>query len=579
MLSVLIVDNDPEFLYPTRDRLRTLGWDAEGVETGQQAIDILEASPRKYDAVVIDRSMPGLSGDEIIRRLRGKKDLFDVCIIMATGHKGTESAIAALKLGAFEYLLKPSFYTETLDSILRAGVAWHRAHKMRHDLVRSLDRSKIVESVRNVLKETLRSGDVQLQLFDEGSPEETNEFIEKFQKSDEIVLQPGKSAQLSVRKLNPTVGSTIAVSIRGTGNQLRGILSIQSENELARSWVDVLRYFGDLVGLALELGNDFDKLRDMYREWRHKIATNVQIVAMQARRLQSIQLSSPEESPTSLQERVRFIADNAAVLEAFAQDIKAFAVEPGEPRREAVNLSEIAQSAVREYEPVLRQAGITSKVELDSVSGTIETDQEWLAYSLRCMIRNAVESILDARQERITESPDYIEVDLSGSESHVEIKVRDSGIGFDEDTRRQIFKPLFSTKTRTLPELKGEDSTGSGRVERILALMSCWVEQNAKSQCIPSHLGHGFELFIREGEAIEMFVGHREHGGLNSTRPKETAYCRIGLDSPLTPEWRGRGEGLYTVQKYISRLGGYISASSPGLGQGAEFRIALPKRG
>jgi signal transduction histidine kinase len=85
------------------------------------------------------------------------------------------------------------------------------------------------------------------------------------------------------------------------------------------------------------------------------------------------------------------------------------------------------------------------------------------------------------------------------------------------------------------------------------------------------------QLLVRDGDVVEMFVGHSDRGGLDTDQLEQTSLCRVGLDSPLAPEWRGRGEGLYTVQKYMSRLGGNVSAASDGWDKGAEFRISLPR--
>jgi len=581
MLSVLVVDDNDGFRLETCEYLDRRGWLAMGVATGEDAMKVLEDSPGGYEAIVLDRAMPGVTGDEVLRKLRAKKEFFNTCIIMATAFKDPESAISALKLGAFEYLIKP-FEPQTLDSVLRAGVAWNRAHKMRRELLRSRDRPRLIESVKKLLGEPLGpESRVYLTLLEPGEHSRAAEWAERFGSGEEVLLERGRSAVSVPDPRDPTPGSMIAVLIRGSGDQLRGILSIEteSENAFSQSWISVLRYYSDLIGIALELeaATEAIAVRDLYLELRHKIATNVQIVAMQARQLQRVSLSSPEESSAAVRERVRFIADNAAVIEAFAQDIKAFAADPGQPDIESVDISEVARSALSEHGPALASADIDKDVKEETGPTVVRTSREWLTYSLRCLIRNAFESIVDGRRQREAKSEDSITLTISRSESHVEILVRDTGIGFDEETRRLIFKPLFSTKAGALPENTAGESTGVERVERVLALMSRWVAQDPHSQGIPPDLGRGMQLLVRDGDVVEMFVGHSDRGGLDTDQLEQTSLCRVGLDSPLAPEWRGRGEGLYTVQKYMSRLGGNVSAASDGWDKGAEFRISLPR--
>jgi signal transduction histidine kinase/DNA-binding NarL/FixJ family response regulator len=580
MLTVMVVDDNDVFRNETCEFLIREGWRAIGINRGEEALALLENDPQAFDAIVLDRAMPGMTGDEVLQNLRWKSQNFvDACVVMVTGFDSSESVVAAWKLGAFEYLMKSSLSPDALDSILRAGVAWHRAHRMRSKLLRLFDRTKASDLVTNTLCEILPSARVHLKLVG-GAPESMAEagWLARFRDGERLIFEYGRPAVSVMDRKELTVGSMIVVPILGTGDQLRGILSIETGSEAAfsRSWINVLQYYADLVGIALELGSDLEKQQDFYREWRHKIATNLQIIGMQASQLRRLSLSCPAESSESIGERVRFIADNAAAIEAFAQDIKAFASEPGPPAARPLDAIEAARAAAAEQGPALKSAGITVNVEAAIGSTVLCADPDWLRYSLRCLIRNSIESILDARRERNTMSADTIVLTVGASESHVEIRVRDTGIGFDEEVRRQIFKPLFSTKAATLPETPAGESKGTDRVERILALMSRWVTQDPHNRDIPN-LGRGMELFLRDGDVVEMFVGHQERACLDTTRLAQTASCRVALDSPLVPEWRGRGEGLYTVKKYMSRMGGYVSADSAGWDKGAEFRLSLPK--
>ena len=72
--------------------------------TIEEALDKLEQSA-KYEVVILDVKMPGIDGIETLKRIKKSHPLVEV--IMLTGHATVESAIEGMKLGAFDYLMKP----------------------------------------------------------------------------------------------------------------------------------------------------------------------------------------------------------------------------------------------------------------------------------------------------------------------------------------------------------------------------------------------------------------------------------------------------------------------------------------
>lgn len=112
-LSVLIVDDEVEFLETLVKRLRKRKLDVNGVTSGETALDSLKDTP--VDIVVLDVKMPGMSGLETLREIRRSYPLIEV--IMLTGHANMEVAIEGMDLGAFDYLMKPIDIDELLYKI------------------------------------------------------------------------------------------------------------------------------------------------------------------------------------------------------------------------------------------------------------------------------------------------------------------------------------------------------------------------------------------------------------------------------------------------------------------------------
>jgi DNA-binding NtrC family response regulator len=100
---ILVVD-DEEIV--VRSCLRILGeggYEAEGVESGEEALRRIEAQP--YDVVILDIMMPKVDGLEVLRRV--KESHPDIDVIMVTGLSQIDTAVRSMKLGAFDYLPKP----------------------------------------------------------------------------------------------------------------------------------------------------------------------------------------------------------------------------------------------------------------------------------------------------------------------------------------------------------------------------------------------------------------------------------------------------------------------------------------
>jgi DNA-binding response OmpR family regulator len=100
---VLLVDDDPALLRGYARQLRHSGWTVDEAGEGREALARLGGS--KFDVIVTDIDMPALSGVELLRVLRARNDRTPV--VLMTGGPSVGTAIAAVELGAFRYLLKP----------------------------------------------------------------------------------------------------------------------------------------------------------------------------------------------------------------------------------------------------------------------------------------------------------------------------------------------------------------------------------------------------------------------------------------------------------------------------------------
>ena len=114
--SVLLVDDEEQFLDALSQRLETRGLKVNAVTNGEAAIE--QAKDKNFDAIIVDLAMPGIDGIETLKRI--KKDRPDLEIIILTGQATVKSGIEAMKLGAEDFLEKPVDLKVLLEKISKA---------------------------------------------------------------------------------------------------------------------------------------------------------------------------------------------------------------------------------------------------------------------------------------------------------------------------------------------------------------------------------------------------------------------------------------------------------------------------
>jgi DNA-binding NtrC family response regulator len=115
--NVLIVDDEEDFLETIIKRLNKRQVDASGARSGEEALELLKE--KTFDVVILDIKMPGgMDGIEALREIKKIQPLAEV--ILLTGHASVETSIEGMRLGAFDYLLKPIKLDDLLKKIAQA---------------------------------------------------------------------------------------------------------------------------------------------------------------------------------------------------------------------------------------------------------------------------------------------------------------------------------------------------------------------------------------------------------------------------------------------------------------------------
>lgn len=115
-MKILLVDDEKEFVETLSERMEMRNLESDIALNGEEALQMVE--DEAPDVMVLDLKMPGIDGMEVLRKVR--KAYPNVQVIMLTGHGSEKDEAEARRLGAFEYLQKPTGVDKIVQTIKRA---------------------------------------------------------------------------------------------------------------------------------------------------------------------------------------------------------------------------------------------------------------------------------------------------------------------------------------------------------------------------------------------------------------------------------------------------------------------------
>ena len=168
MPSVLIIDDERPIRQTLREILEYEKFKVSEAENGQEGIDLIKA--QKFDVVLCDIKMPKMDGIEVLEKIL---DITDTPVIMISGHGNIDTAVEAIKMGAFDYISKPPDLNRLLVTIRNA-----------------LDRSSLVKETKTLKKKISKTYDI---IGESPAIMQIKEMIERVAETDARVLITGEN--------------------------------------------------------------------------------------------------------------------------------------------------------------------------------------------------------------------------------------------------------------------------------------------------------------------------------------------------------------------------------------------------
>jgi DNA-binding response OmpR family regulator len=127
---ILVVDDEPTMTRALARMLEMMGYRSNVAASGEEALDFIEQ--QQFDLILLDLRMPGMDGLEVLAATQALAP--GTTVIILTAHGSLDSAITAMRRGAFDYLLKPCSVDEIIEAVQR-GLEKRQRARHREQLV------------------------------------------------------------------------------------------------------------------------------------------------------------------------------------------------------------------------------------------------------------------------------------------------------------------------------------------------------------------------------------------------------------------------------------------------------------
>ncbi|RMF80618.1 MAG: DNA-binding response regulator [Chloroflexi bacterium] len=149
---ILVVDDEGAIRYSVGKTLQRAGYNVSEAASGEEALELMQK--QNFDVVLTDIRMPGISGVDLLRQIKDASP--DAIVILMTGYASLNTAVESLRLGAHDYLIKPSSSQDIKNSV-EQGIERSRNLKRRRLLL---------DAIRNNVYELSRTNDIPAPIYD-----------------------------------------------------------------------------------------------------------------------------------------------------------------------------------------------------------------------------------------------------------------------------------------------------------------------------------------------------------------------------------------------------------------------------
>jgi two-component system phosphate regulon sensor histidine kinase PhoR len=480
-VNILVIDDEQIMREGCSRILCKDGWAVLTAENGKHGLDQIQANPEKIDLVLLDLMMPGISGMEVLDHVRTIDP--NLLVIVITGYATVESAVEAMKKGAYDFIPKP-FTPDQLRIVVRRALERRLLQKEADFLRRERERSlRDIATEKSKIKTIINCmGDGVLVCDRDSCIVLSNPAASRMLKIPETSLLGNFLPQCN---LHPELSKVLEESLKT--NDI-GYTSVSQELSIGESGEIFLRAhtapvrndLGETMGSVTVLQDishlkELDKMKSEFiamvtHELRAPIAAVEQLLTVILNRIAGEVTAKQEQLLTRAKERTK------GLLNLIKDLLDLSKIEAGKmvQYKEPLSLQEVIQRVVE----LMKAEAETKKIDLQFSTPPeiplIQADRNSMEGIFTNLISNGIKYTPEGGKVWIT---------LGEEGGFVKATVSDTGIGIKKADLPRIFDKFYRVKTTETRQIVG---TGLG-----LSIVKSIVDAHLGSISVESEEGGG----------------------------------------------------------------------------------------
>lgn len=457
--KILIVDDEEIIVKLLSMSLRSDGYEIVTAYSGEQGLEVFKVeSP---DIVVTDIKMPGMDGLELLKNI--KKIDFEKEVIIVTGHGDIDSTITALQYGASDFINKP-VRDEALAIALERAKAKIAIREKLKEYTENLE-IKVAEATEEIRRKSnfqrllIKSSHDAIVAFDHGwkvvvyNPEAARMFGEaaadvrnKMTIDDLYTPKIAKIFKNLAQKEKQ----------KNTLPWKENIINTKDGRKIPVQYAsNVLYKKGEFVG-TVNFFQDLTEIKRLEKELvqSERLAAVGQAISGLAHYVKNIliglkggsyvvDVGIAKNDTEKLKTGWKTIKRNIKRIGDLTQDLLTYSKQR-EPEFENCAPNDIVNEITELLKDFVASKGVSISKELDTGIGEVLADPKTIHNSLLNIINNAIDACID--DEDISKKHEVMVKTYMDKNNYFCFEVTDNGCGMDENTKKQLFDPMFSTK-------------------------------------------------------------------------------------------------------------------------------------
>jgi len=484
--NILVIDDEQIMREGCSRILSKDGWEVVTAENGTKGLEEIKGQTKKIDVILLDLMMPGMSGMEVLDHVRTIDP--NLLVIVITGYATVESAVEAMKKGAYDFVPKP-FTPDQLRIVVRRALEKRTLQKEAEFLRREREKSlRDIATEKSKVKTIINCmGDGVLVCDRDGCIVLSNPAASRMLKISESSLLGNFLPQCN---LHSELANTIQESLTTKDVSYTSVsqeLGIGETGEifLRAHTAPVRNDLGETMGSVTVIQDishlkELDKMKSEFIAMvTHELRAPIAAVEQQL----TVILNKMAGEVTEKQEKLlrRAKERTKGLLDLIRDLLDLSKIEAGKmvQYKEPLDLQEVIQRVVDLMKAQAENKKIDLQFSPPSQLSLIQADRNSMEGIFTNLISNAI---------KYTPEGGKVWIDLAGEGGFVKVSVSDTGIGIKKEDLSRIFDKFYRVKSSETRQIVG---TGLG-----LSIVKSIVDAHLGSISVASEEGGGTTFTI-----------------------------------------------------------------------------------